>query len=140
MRNSMDWKIGFGFSALLFAFAIAAGEPAQAAPAPDPFGHMGLHTMERLPMDDDGIQRLGVIVTEVTGEHCGYAIAFEHTQSGMWFGMCDDDWHNSFAWAPSGDIVETGNIVDVINNTLGVQVLDIRAIDPQMIMFNFIQY
>lgn len=58
MRNSMDWKIGFGFSALLFAFAIAAGEPAQAA---------------ELNAAPEEAHKASAAVWRVTGEPCPVA-------------------------------------------------------------------
>lgn len=78
-----------------------------------------VHQFELLPMDSDGMQRLGQDVARVTGEPCGYAVAFDHSLSDIWIGYCDGDISRAFTLAPSGDITETGHIEDVLTHVVG---------------------
>lgn len=107
-----DWKIGIAGALALFAVAFATAEPVQAQ-------QVQLHQFELLPMDSDGMQRLGQDVARVTGEPCGYAIAFDHSRSDIWIGYCDGDISRAFTLAPSGDITETGHIEDVLTHVVG---------------------
>lgn len=134
-----DWKIGLGFSALLFALAFAAGEPVQAFEV-DPFQHAGSDTMQRVPFDANGAQRLGSLVQDVTGMPCASAVTFEHAPTRFSFGFCDNDTRKAFAWAPDGNIVETGLFLDVVAYVLDVQIVDAELIDDRVIEFSFIQF
>lgn len=133
-----DWKIGTALALGVLGLGLATGEPVAAEA--DPFGHEIVQIMERLPMDDDGIQRMGAIVNDLTGEPCGYAVAFEHVESGFWFGACDGDDQRAFAWSPSGDVTETGNLVDVVANTIGAQNLKIWIVDADRLALQFVQF
>jgi hypothetical protein len=107
-----DWKIGTALALGVLALGFATAEPVQAQ-------QVQLHQFELLPMDSDGMQRLGQDVARVTGEPCGYAVAFDHSRSDIWIGYCDGDISRAFTLTPSGDITETGHIEDVLTHIVG---------------------
>jgi hypothetical protein len=107
-----DWKIGLGVASAVMLLAFATGEPVRAA-------SVSVNTLESLPMDSDGAQRLGALIENATGEYCGAARAWRDLSSDVWIGVCSGDVSNSFALTPSGDVVETGHISDVLLHQYG---------------------
>lgn len=132
-----DARIGLSLAGVLLCLAFVTGEPV--AQEADPFDHVVTSSLTRLDLSENHRLRIGEEFSALANVDCVMPIVLEHYSSQYWFGVCDNPDLTAFAWAPNGDITESGRLPDVLGHTFGF-LTGLRWISPDRIDFNFIQY